>query len=52
MASPQQQIKESFARALGYDGPMEGFNSFIQSDPAASEKYKGCLLYTSDAADE
>ena len=43
MASPQQQIKESFARALGYDGPMEGFNSFIQSDPAASEKYKGMI---------
>jgi len=39
----QQEMQESFARVLGYDGPMQGFNSFIQSDPAASEKYKGML---------
>ena len=39
----QQEMQESFARVLGYDGPMQGFNSFIQSDPAASEKYRGML---------
>jgi hypothetical protein len=43
MANPQQEMQKSFARVLGYDGPMQGFGNFIQSDPAISEKYKGML---------
>ena len=43
MANPQQEMQKSFARVLGYDGPMQGFGNYIQSDPAISEKYRGML---------
>ena len=43
MANQQQELQKSFATVLGYDGPMQGFNNFIKSDPAASEKYKGMM---------
>lgn len=31
--------KEIVARKLGYDGPMQGFDEFIKSDPALQRKY-------------
>lgn len=31
--------KEIIARKLGYDGPMQGFDSFINSSPALQAKY-------------
>ena len=31
--------KEIVARKLGYDGPMQGFDEFLKSDPALSRKY-------------
>lgn len=31
--------KEVIARKLGYDGPMQGFDEFLKSDPALSRKY-------------
>jgi len=44
MANQQQQeLKKSFARVLGFDGPMEGFDNFVRSDPATSARYKGMM---------
>lgn len=31
--------KEVIARKLGYDGPMQGFDEFLKSDPALARKY-------------
>ena len=31
--------KEIVARRLGYDGPMQGFDEFLRSDPAMQRKY-------------
>lgn len=31
--------KEIVARKLGYDGPMQGFDEFLQSSPALAMKY-------------
>lgn len=31
--------KEILARKLGYDGPMQGFDEFVKSDPALQRKY-------------
>jgi len=31
--------KEIIARKLGYEGPMQGFDEFLKSDPALSRKY-------------
>lgn len=31
--------KEIVARKLGYDGPMQGFDAFINSSPALQAKY-------------
>lgn len=32
--------KEIIARKLGYDGPMQGFDEFVQSSPALAMKYE------------
>ena len=32
--------KEVIARKLGYDGPMQGFDEFVQSSPALAMKYE------------
>ena len=31
--------KEIVARKMGYDGPMQGFDEFLKSDPAMARKY-------------
>lgn len=35
--------KEILARKLGYDGPMQGFDAFVKSDPALERKYSVVL---------
>lgn len=34
-----QKQKEIVARKLGYEGPMQGFDEFVNSDPALQRKY-------------
>tara|TARA_R100001015_G_scaffold18439_2_gene11582 strand:+ start:8 stop:2050 length:2043 start_codon:yes stop_codon:yes gene_type:complete len=47
MAIPQQNmdsnIQESLASFLGYQGPIQGLDNFIKSNPAVAQQYSGII---------